>query len=164
MLFLMKCRLIILLLVLITGAADCMLGLSFRRQFASEHYLKTIGIITQSRVERGGEGDSDRAFIQYTYDAGGNRHSSSKVRNFYTPEPPGETVARYPVGLKVAVYYDPRNPDLSVLSPGLNNWDFYAVTVFAFFNLLAGGAVFVIWWKYIRARTVQSRERRENQA
>jgi len=81
------------------------------------------GEITISKVNR--RHDSEHGYVEYphvsyTYEVNGKKHHSSNI--MAGGELGGvkveSTLARYPLGANVTVYYDPQNPKDAVLEPG----------------------------------------------
>lgn len=83
----------------------------------------TEGTITTSKVRKQHDtenGNVSYPRVTYTYEVDGKKHHSSNI--MAGGEIGGinveSTLARYPLGLKVTVYYDPQNPKDAVLEPG----------------------------------------------
>lgn len=88
---------------------------------ASHEWPTVTGEITESRVRRRNS-RATRAAIEYEYRVGSTWHYGHRIGYFHGIMGPGNPladVARYPVGSRVTVYYDPENTDRSVLEPGL---------------------------------------------
>lgn len=76
--------------------------------------------LSEVRVHRTDGHDTDFPHVSYTYEVDGKTHRSSNIL------PGGDvgginvesTLARYPKGAEVTVYYDPHNPKDAVLEPG----------------------------------------------
>lgn len=70
-----------------------------------------------------------RAVIRYRYAVEGNEYEGTDVAAGDWPYRTGRSVARrvqlYPVDAQVTVYYDPRQPHVAVLKPGLRLDVFY---------------------------------------
>jgi hypothetical protein len=63
------------------------------------------------------------AAIRYTYEVGGKTYGSDQIqlggtRETSDPDEFEQAVARYPVGKRVTVYYDPTDPGIATLEPG----------------------------------------------
>lgn len=91
----------------------------------SQHWPRaTARIISSGVYTSGSSGESSWApGVDYEYEVGGASHRSSNIRylmrTFYDVESAAEVQAAYPVGRQVSVAYDPRNPNRSVLEPGV---------------------------------------------
>lgn len=94
---------------------------------ASKSWPTAPGIITVSMVPDSprhcGQDDLDYLHLYYTYDVDGAHYTKNQVF-IGGPRCIGEWLAqrivkRYPPGKAVLVYYDPDNPDTSVLEPGI---------------------------------------------
>ena len=112
---------------LVAGLALVFFGLrDVARATASEDWPTAAGTVLLSSVEY--ETDSDgggtyRAEVLYEFDVGGTTYSSNRIEfgTVQTNNPSGAqvTVNRYPVGEQVLVHYDPDDPFLAVLEPGI---------------------------------------------
>ena len=76
--------------------------------------------ISEARIHRTDGHDTDFPHVSYSYEVNGKTYRSSNIL------PGGDiggvnvesTLARYPKGADVTVYYDPHNPKDAVLEPG----------------------------------------------
>jgi hypothetical protein len=113
------------------GFVDSLTGGQVVKQMASAHYPATTGQVTQSEVSphRGSKGVTYRVTIRYSYEAAGRTWSANRLRYSTNTSPYTDSFARadkayqrtgqYPVGTTVTVYYNPKNPQDAVLSPGV---------------------------------------------
>lgn len=92
----------------------------------SQNWPTTTGEVISSAVEVNSDSDGDtyRAAVIYTYIAADKNRQSSQVfigDDIYTSARRivDQTVARYPVGSRVTVYYNPEDPDVAVLETGV---------------------------------------------
>lgn len=75
----------------------------------------TRGRILAAQVYRpSSDPTENQPIIDYEYAVGGNTYRSRRVKYGFTPKA-GPTVAKYPVGREVEVFYDPANPAHAVL-------------------------------------------------
>ncbi len=70
-------------------------------------------IFSKTEVTRGKEGDEYTLVVNFSYDIQGEKHLNEQSWDVF--EPGKETM--YPQGSVVTVYYDPANPDESVINP-----------------------------------------------
>jgi cell division protein YceG involved in septum cleavage len=97
----------------------------------SSSWPSVKGTIIASGVssERKRETTTQRAYISsdaaliYQYQVNGRAYSSGKIRigdfAFRSGSRAKEIVSKYPEGKKVIVYYNPKNPEITVLEPGM---------------------------------------------
>lgn len=94
-----------------------------KRENAALTWPTVYGEITVSKVNR--RHDSEHGYVEYphvsyTYEVNGKKYHSSNI--MAGGELGGvkveSTLARYPLGSNVTVYYDPQNPKDAVLEPG----------------------------------------------
>lgn len=79
---------------------------------------QTRGVIVRSEHRRAVDGDDDSVHIEFDYEVGGLTHRGSRVSYAGVPAQPADKaalVARYPVGLEVAICYDPARPGRATL-------------------------------------------------
>lgn len=108
---------------------------------ASRSYLETAGKVVQSEV-RDRNARYERLYVRYEFEVDGKKVSSDNyaythdMRAFLSTD---QALAKYPVGATVAVFYDPLNPQESVLNNAPPNMSaFYANAVFALFSAVVG--------------------------
>jgi hypothetical protein len=90
---------------------------------STQTWLSTTGTILMSSVQTSHSGNSHSTYpvIVYSYIVNGQSYQSQRIRagdQFLTVRLAGQaqaTVARYPIGKSVTVYYNPANPAESVL-------------------------------------------------
>ncbi len=93
----------------------------------SQGWPHTLGQVVNAEVKRTANTDDDGHItyayhpeVEYTYEAAGQVYSSRRlmfgaVQAANTPKKAQQTLARYPLGAQVTVYYDPAKPADSVL-------------------------------------------------
>jgi hypothetical protein len=115
------------------------------RGFASNSWSQTQGVVVSTSIQRTSRvrgGICFNAVITYEYNIKGQTYGS----NFYDPRletkcfrkrpDAAEFVARFGVGSRMPVYYDPKQPSLAVMKPGLRP------ITHVFFGLMA--AIFLL--------------------
>lgn len=117
-------------LVALIGAVGLFLsGRDLLRGRSSASWPTTQGEVVFAQIEShmstDSDGDSSMTYgakIVYNYQVGGQQFTGDRHRfsqaSTSSARRAQETVNRYPVGSMVTVYYDPNNPQLSVLEPG----------------------------------------------
>jgi hypothetical protein len=111
-------------------------------------YPSTEGEILSSIVTQtdGVKGTTYGVGIRYTYSVGGRPYTGSRYR--YDTSSSSDSawakavVAARPPGSKVPVFYDPANPQNSVLAPGLIGGDLFRLAFMTPFNAVMIG----LWW------------------
>jgi hypothetical protein len=119
------------------------------KQFESQNYPSVAGTITHSevtshRTSKGGT--SYDAVINYRYEIGGQEFDGEKLRfgiKVSSSENAHAAVNAYPLGSTAQVFYNPANPQESLLSPGVNGSDFTMALFLTPFNMVMLG--FWIW-------------------
>lgn len=114
---------------------------------ASASWPSVPGQVISSTVTRQSDSDGSVSFspeVSYRYQVGSQSYQGRRIKfgeNAYGFRARAQSVAdRYPVGHSVSVYYDPADPNLSVLEPGVSLGSYIVVcigAVFVFFSLLA---------------------------
>jgi hypothetical protein len=113
--------------VLVIGGIGFMLyrrnqqSMAYRQ--STQTWLNTTGTILMSSVQSSHSGNSHSTYpvVVYSYAVNGQSYQSQRIRagdQFLTVRMAGQaqaTVARYPIGKSVTIYYDPANPAESVL-------------------------------------------------
>lgn len=125
---------------------------------SSEKWPATKGIISRSMIElRTGQtglqmrdAQVSNADIRYTYKTGDQIHVGDKITvlDYLSKDLVFEKrlISRYPAGSFVKVYYDPDNPELSVLEPGANWFSFLALVLGAVI-VITGVFLLTTWWR-----------------
>jgi hypothetical protein len=119
------------------------------KQFESRHYAAVAGEVTHSEVRshRGSKGGTTyTAVINYRYRVDGRAYDNDRFR--YNSVSGGSDrahslVAAHPAGSAVQVYYDPADPQESLLEPGLKGLDFMGALFTTPFNAVMLG--FWVW-------------------
>lgn len=92
----------------------------FRRAREQKEWERTPGAITRASVRF--DGEYFDAEIEYRYEFHGHSFTGSKLRSLMVsvnwPGPSRRAVEKYPVGLPVVVYVNPKDPRDSVLEAG----------------------------------------------
>lgn len=130
---------------------DGVLGWTLARQTWALTFPRADGVVTHSgvRAERDDEGDlSYRLDIAYDYEVAGRRHTGTRYSygEMGTNTSAWKRVsAKYPVGARVRVAYDPADPDESLLKPGLTGFHVAMVWFLTPFNvIMVGGWVYLV--------------------
>lgn len=134
----------LLLIFLAIGAGLSLWGWSIVRDAgASASWPHVEGVVTRSEVTRSSDSsgvDSYSPRITYRYPAGSRYQEGYTIKfgeNSYNSRRRAESIAaRYPVGRKVAVYYDPGRPGKSVLEPGVTGGSYIVLGIGALFVLI----------------------------
>jgi Protein of unknown function (DUF3592) len=119
------------------------------KQFESQNFPSVDGTITHSEVtsHRGSKGGTSYdAVINYRYEIGGQKFEGDKLRfgmKVSSYESANASVSAHPVGSTAQVFYNPANPQESLLSPGVNGSDFTMALFLTPFNMVMLG--FWIW-------------------
>jgi hypothetical protein len=136
----LSCGLIAIGLILATAGAVGAL-----RSAQSQRWPSVQGEVTASGLVR--QGDQARPYVRYRYRIAEKTYTGGALIHYGEPNPITRWLgasaenappiqARYPQGSPVTVYYDPSNPDRSVLEPG--------VRVSAYLPVAAGGLLFIL--------------------
>lgn len=127
---------------------DCSVGYQTFKQFQSGKFPSVTGTITHSELQthtsRRGEIYYD-VIIDYVYKVGGKTFTGDRL-TFSENGPPVSqptVVSSHPIGSSVQVYYNPNNPDESLLYPGAVTDDLGWVIGLTPFNVVVIG--FCIW-------------------
>ena len=123
---------------------------NYRYSQQAKHWPSVTGTVTASAVVReGGRLGGLRPDIHYRFTLNGQVYQGDRLtfggdHSYYLSDP-APFVAQYPVGKEVDIYYDPKDPNNSLLFPQLNS---------PLFNLglaliawVAAGALTVSLWK-----------------
>ncbi len=109
---------------------------------ASEAWPTVEGRVVRSDIDEqfDEEGDSYVPQIDYEYTVDGLEYENDRVRfgqNSYSSRRRAEEeTGRYPVGRRVEVYYEPGNPENSVLEPGASLGSYLGVSLGAMFLVI----------------------------
>jgi hypothetical protein len=107
---------------------------------ASERWPETEGLIIESRTTSNCV--LCRPTINYHYDVKGQSFVGSNMtagpQDYYNRGEAKAKVSSYTVGSKLAVYYDPKDPAVSCLEPGVLRWFTYLYLTFAACLMSAG--------------------------
>ena len=111
-----------------------------RRRSAAQHWPTTQAEILQSGFEEDADGFAPR--VEYTYEVNGMRYFGDRLY-FHTVNRTTDAEARkhlepYPVGSRVPLHYNPRNPSDSVLNCRMPLWLPIFWICFSVFMILVG--------------------------
>lgn len=111
---------------------DAQLGKILWHQFQSRNYSSTTGRIMQSEVRRWKTAKGDtvtEADIQYHYEVNGQAFDGTRLRYSVGSGQMWVTqiVNEHPAGSETPVYFNPKDPVDSLLSPGLDGLDIFCV-------------------------------------
>ena len=128
---------------------DGFMGHGIYKQIESSHYPSVTGAITRSEVtsHQGSKGGTSySAAIEYAYVVADQKLTRNKIRfglasSSYASA--SQLVNAHPVGAAVPVYFNPTNPQETLLSPGVKGSDFMFVLFLTPFNMVMFG--FWIW-------------------
>lgn len=157
------------LLTLSAGMAILLLAtiiFKLPRAIASLNWPTAKGVVISSEVYEGCCGEYSEGWwprVSYHYSVNGRTYVSDRIEvedvgsgnNSYFAE---RTVQRYPQGEHVQVYYDPRNPAIAVLEPGIPDnagtlWPTLIAAVTAAGGILvAAGLLGIVWRVSVRPR------------
>jgi hypothetical protein len=120
---------------------------------ASASWQPTTGLILRSQLVAmsDSEGTSYAADVQYSYGVQGAEYTGNRIYfgddmwSMPFIRSARKYTERYPVGRRITVYYDPRNPCAAILEPGLSLRS-YATLVFGLLLMLAGAFFLVLAW------------------
>jgi hypothetical protein len=137
----------------IVGIFVCFWIYSFTNQLRTLSFRTADGIIDS--IEKTVSTDSDNSTtygikVQYHYTVDGIRHSSDRLRfgAMSSSDNWADTIlARFPKNSPVTVYYNPRQPDESVLLQGLESMDFFMLLFLTPFVLVG----FFVWYMAFRS-------------
>ncbi len=125
---------------------DGFIGYGFWRTYdARARFLTTPGVVTGSEIERssGSDGTTYEAKIEYEFELGGTSYTGDRHSFFSfgtsSSEHASEVVRRYPVGKRVTVYYDPGEPEQSVLEVDTRSFPWFAIIFLTPFHCIGIG-------------------------
>lgn len=118
----------------------------------SENWPSVSGEVTRSELRRAGATPQTASYyvvFEYRYEVAGTTHTGDRVA--FTRVDPIRVTEDYPGGTRVAVHYDPNEPSVSALEPGVAR----ASVMRSLAPLLAAslvGLVLVVWglWGLVR--------------
>ena len=128
----------------LTLTFDGFVARSLAKQLHSRAYSSTFGTIAKSAVEihHDSDGYSYGLDLEYSYVVGGVGYSGTRYR--YGFETSGEhdveaIVERLPVDSRTKVFYNPSDPEDSLLAPGIGWFDLFIPLFLLPFNLVMVG-------------------------
>jgi len=84
--------------------------------FSSDDWQTTQAIIIQSKVNKGSRGGPDSPWIEFRYQVAGQRFVSDQIDFGQWSYDVLSYLKDYPIGAEVTIYYDPDEPQQSVLN------------------------------------------------
>jgi hypothetical protein len=138
------------------------------RQFTARSFPAVNGQIIHSSVETewlGNKSKGQTAFFRsemhYQYQVNGRTYEGSRYRfepdqSDSNPGPATALVNAHPNGSSVTVFYNPREPEESLLSPGVTGHDLFLFPLFAFMAFGSLALRFLYgWWRdnFVRPET-----------
>mgnify|MGYP000179787126 CR=1 FL=1 len=104
------------------------------RAGASRNWFTTNGQIVDSSVHQESDSPYFVPVVKYKYRVEGQEYESSRIRFTWTgentsPWTASKVVNKYPVSKTVRVYYNPKNPSVAVLIPGVVSRDYISAFV-----------------------------------
>jgi hypothetical protein len=98
----------------------------------AKYWTFTEGVITDSYIVTTNVGRSSQQFlavVQYQFDSGGETYNGDRL-SFFNARETREEVARiklapYPTGTKIKVFYNPHNPNHSILILPTYQWVYF---------------------------------------
>jgi hypothetical protein len=109
---------------------------------ATKSWTKTTAIVVTSEVKRGNNSKGAPKYspeITYYYQIGAMEYTSKKYSSTTArgqSQWARQIVDKYPSGAEVAVYYNPKKVNESVLATGLQSDDYWMTTLSGFFLLV----------------------------
>jgi len=104
------------LLVAVAGVAGSMWWRAHRGPARTARWPHTMGTVLSSTVQVGGGSTRvEHPLVFYAYQVDGQVFQGKRVRAAGRTHDASSTIARYPAGASVIVYYDPTDPSNSAL-------------------------------------------------
>ncbi|MCX8124995.1 MAG: DUF3592 domain-containing protein [Spirochaetes bacterium] len=144
----------IVIFLFVFGAVLTLVGIKLiQNARQSLYWPKAEGVITQSFM------DWDRhrqqfANIKYTFTVNGEEITGFQISAKDMNKSNEDLLKEYPVGKKVIVYYDPENPENSLLEPGYS-WQSYQALVIGIIILI----VAIVVALFYKERSQKSEEK-----
>jgi hypothetical protein len=132
----------------LVGLFDLVVGVGVISSVRSQSFASVEGIVTSSEITThdSDDGTTYGVDIRYAYNVNGKAFEGDTYRYSAFSSSGGdwarEAVAAHPKGARVRVYYDPANPQASVLAPGLDGADLFIMLFLTPFNVVMIG----LWW------------------
>ena len=118
---------------------------------ASRSWPETEGFIIESRLSS--NSTYCRPVINYRYMVNGQSFVGDDLvagpQDHYGSHEAQAEIDRYPVGRKVAVFYDPANPSTCCIEPGVFRWEVY---LFSLITISCLSSSLLIFWRVFRGR------------
>ena len=132
-------------LLLIASAFLIAAGLRWRAARVSRSWSGTEGIVIESRLTS--NCSYCLPFVNYRYVVNGQsfvgNHLVAGPQDYYNRGEADAKASSYAVGRRLPVYYDPKDPAVSCLEPGVLRWFTYLYLTFAACLMSAG--LFLFW-------------------
>jgi hypothetical protein len=122
-------------------------------QAASAKWPMATATVTQSDVGRKKTG----LLFRYRYPAGGRTYEASERRivgmtGYYLLENKADFVAKHPIGSTLVIWYNPADPWVATIAPGLSVWDVAAPGAFFIGLAISTGIALLKVWARIKSR------------
>lgn len=120
--------------------------LRFKRARESVYWPVAEGVIIKSCVgTRMHKGEVHHyADVKYSFKVNGEEYTSGEITYKHVNRSIDETLAKFPVGLKVKVYYNPDDPSIALLEPGAS-WETYQAFAIGILILIVDIGVIVYY-------------------
>jgi len=110
---------------------------------ASSSWPTAEGMVTSSEVARVSDADGGVTYspeLTYEYSTSNTAYEGHTIKfgeNSYSSRRKAEGIASgYPIGKKVIVYYDPQDPERSVLEPGVSGGSYIVLGIGILFGII----------------------------
>ena len=130
----------------------------WKTHVASKDYVAAQGVVTESYVKTTShnEGRSHTPIVEYSYDVNGTSwagdNPSYHAFGMSSNKDAAKTVAQFPVGKEITVYYDPNDPGESVLEIDHRSFPYMAVLLLTPFHCIGGAFIGGFIVSLMRAR------------
>jgi hypothetical protein len=111
---------------------------------ASSSWPKVQGVVTQSAVRHKRDSDGGDSYlpeVNYEYSVKNQQHENETIKfgenSYGDRQPAADIVARYPIGKKISVSYDPASPHKSVLEPGVTSGSYIVIGIGVLFFFIS---------------------------
>lgn len=111
---------------------------------ASASWPTAQGEVIKSEVTRNTDGEGHTSYspeVTYTYFADNQSRKSYTIKfgenSYGNKRTADEIAAKYPIGKSVTVFYDPQNPEKSVLEPGVSSGSYIVLGIGVLFVVIS---------------------------
>jgi hypothetical protein len=119
-------------------------------------------VINESRIRKSISAKARSGVVRFLYEVDGRKYESDRVSTGSSSASVRD-VPNYPMGARVTVYYDPADPELAVLEPGLRWESFIAammgLVIFGVWIVLVGNNSWKSFEPWLTARALQQDDR-----